>query len=52
MNTLPASAGGVFISFTKKNIEIWRKYIQCMVRKYSIRKSASECNISIRTSFM
>lgn len=41
-----------FLHSTKKDIEIWKKYILCMVRKLSIRKSAEECNISIRTSFM
>jgi transposase-like protein len=46
------STTDTFLSFTKKNIDVWEKYIHCMVRKYSIRKSAEECNITIRTSFM
>ncbi|MDR2488149.1 MAG: IS1595 family transposase [Desulfovibrio sp.] len=46
------STTDTFLSFTKKNLDTWKKYIQCMVRKYSIRKSASECHISIRTAFM
>lgn len=41
-----------FLSSTKKNLEIWLKYIQCMIRKMSLRKTASECQISLRTSFM
>jgi len=41
-----------FLSSTKKDFDVWKKYIQCMVRKMSIRKSAEECDITIRTSFM
>jgi len=41
-----------FLSSTKKSFDVWKKYIQCMVRKLSIRKSAEECDISIRTAFM
>ena len=46
------STTNTFISFTKKDLDVWKKYIQCMVRKYSLSKSAKECNISYRTSFM
>jgi transposase-like protein len=46
------STTDTFLSFTKKNLDVWKKYIECMVRKYSIRKSADECKITIRTSFM
>ncbi|MDR0828196.1 MAG: IS1595 family transposase, partial [Desulfovibrio sp.] len=46
------STTDTFLSFTKKSLDVWKKYIECMVRKYSIRKSADECNITIRTSFM
>jgi transposase-like protein len=46
------STTDTFLHSTKKDIGIWKQYIQCMVRKYSIRKSTEECNISIRTSFM
>ncbi len=41
-----------FLSFTKKSFDVWKKYVQCMVHKMSIRKSAEECGISIRTAFM
>ena len=41
-----------FLSSTKKDYDVWKKYIQCMVRKLSIRKSAEECNITVRTAFM
>lgn len=46
------STTDTFLHSTKKDIEIWKRYIQCMIRKLSIRKSAVECGISIRTSFM
>ena len=46
------STTDTFLSFTKKDIDVWKKYIQCMVRKLSLSKSAKECNISYRTSFM
>lgn len=41
-----------FLSSTKKEISLWLKYIQCMIRKMSLRKTAAECQISLRTSFM
>jgi transposase-like protein len=46
------STTDTFLHSTKKNIDIWKKYVQCMVRKYSIRKCAEECDITVRTSFM
>lgn len=41
-----------FLSATKKQISTWLQYIQCMIRKMSLRKTAEVCNISLRTSFM
>jgi hypothetical protein len=45
-------ATNTFLSFTKKNYTIWKKYIICMIKNYSLRKAAQECRISLRTSFM
>lgn len=36
---------------SKKEIEIWQKYIHCMVEKYSLRKTAEICGISLPTAF-
>jgi transposase-like protein len=41
-----------FLSSTKKSLDVWKKYIHCMINSYSLSKSAEECHISIRTSFM
>ena len=41
-----------FLSSTKKNTDTWLKYIECMTRQLSIKKSSEICGISIRTSFM
>lgn len=35
----------------KKDILIWQKYIHCMVEKYSLRKTAEICDISLPTAF-
>ena len=37
---------------TKKNIDVWRLYIKCMIEKKSIRKCAEICGITIHTSFL
>lgn len=36
---------------TRKDIDIWEKYIQCMVDKKSLRETAKVCEISLLTSF-
>lgn len=41
-----------FLSATKKQISTWLQYIQCMIRKMSLRKTAEVCKISLRTSFI
>ncbi|ANV97736.1 hypothetical protein BBW65_02460 [Helicobacter enhydrae] len=35
----------------KKDIKVWKKYIHCMIEKYSLRKTAQICNISLPTAF-
>lgn len=36
---------------TRKKIDVWQKYIDCMMSGFSIRKSAEICEISKNTSF-
>ncbi len=36
---------------TKKDIGVWKKFIHCMIEKYSLRKTAQICNIDITTAF-
>ncbi|HEB9431739.1 TPA: IS1595 family transposase [Campylobacter coli] len=36
---------------TKKNLSVWKKYIHCMIEKYSIRKTAEICSINPTTAF-
>lgn len=40
------------ISSIKKDLSVWEKFIDCMVKGYSIRKSAEICNINKDTSFI
>lgn len=35
-----------------KSISVWKKYIECMINKFSIRKTAEICEITARTSFI
>ena len=35
-----------------KSISVWKKYIECMINKFSIRKTAEICEIATRTSFL
>ena len=35
----------------KKDLSVWRKYIQCMIEKNSLRKTAEICGISLPTAF-
>ncbi|EKO4732241.1 IS1595-like element ISCaje5 family transposase [Campylobacter coli] len=36
---------------TQKDLEIWQKYIHCMIEKYSLRKTAEICGIALSTAF-
>ena len=36
---------------SKKDLATWKLYVHCMVEKYSLRKCAQKCNISLPTAF-
>ncbi|WP_267523179.1 IS1595 family transposase [Campylobacter sp. MG1] len=36
----------------KKDLSVWKKYIHCMIEKYSLRKTAEICGISLPTAFV
>ncbi|GFL83473.1 hypothetical protein TUM15787_00760 [Neisseria gonorrhoeae] len=36
---------------TQKDIEVWEKYIHCMIEKYPLRKCAEICKINLATAF-
>jgi putative transposase len=42
---------GTILYNTQKDIEIWEKYIHCMVEKHPLRTSAQICSISLQTAF-
>ena len=42
---------GTILYNTHKDIEVWKKYIHCMIEKYPLRKCAEICNISLATAF-
>jgi transposase-like protein len=35
----------------KKDLSVWKRYIHCMIEKYSLRKTAEICGISLPTAF-
>lgn len=37
---------------TKKDLEVWRLYIKCMVQKMSLRKCSELCEINLKTAFL
>ena len=39
-------------SGTRKSLEIWIMYIECMMNWATVRESAERCGISVRTSFI
>lgn len=39
------------LQYTKKELNIWLKYFDCMANHFSIRKSARLCEISVPTAF-
>lgn len=41
-----------FLMGTKKNISIWKKYLECMLNHFPIRKSAITCGINKTTAFV
>lgn len=40
----------IFFS-SKKDISVWKTYIHCMIEKYSLRKTAEICDISLPAAF-
>lgn len=40
------------VSGTRKKLEVWARYISCMMDKKTLEKSADECNISKNTAFI
>ena len=36
---------------SKKDLSVWKKYIHCMIEKYSLRKTAEICDINLSTAF-
>ena len=42
---------GTILFRTHKGIDIWQKYIQCMIDKLPLRRCAEECGITLPTAF-
>ena len=42
---------GTILFGTQKDIEVWEKYIHCMIEKYPLRKCAEICEINLATAF-
>lgn len=42
---------GTILYGSQKDIEVWEKYIHCMMEKYSLRKCAAVCGINLTTAF-
>lgn len=36
---------------TRKSLDVWHRYIECMINKFSLRKSAEICNLSLPVAF-
>lgn len=51
-NHIFTSTSNTFLSSTKKPLETWKKYFQCLINHFSLRKTSEICGISLRTSFM
>ena len=43
---------GTILYGTQKDIEVWEKYIHCMIEKYPLRKCAAICGISLDTTIV
>ena len=44
-------ASGTVSSWTHKRLSVWKKYIDCMMDKKTLKVSAEECGISMGTAF-
>ena len=42
---------GTILYNSQKGIEVWEKYIHCMIEKYPLRKCAKICGINLATAF-
>ena len=42
---------GTILYGSQKDIEVWEKYIHCMMEKYPLRKCAAVCGINLTTAF-
>ena len=43
---------GTILYNSQKGIEVWEKYIHCMIEKYPLRKCAKICGINLATAFV
>lgn len=46
-----AQTNNTILYGVKKDLSVWQKYIHCMIEKYSLRKTAEICGISLPTAF-
>ncbi|WP_107952361.1 IS1595 family transposase [Campylobacter concisus] len=46
-----AQTNNTILYGVKKDLSVWEKYIHCMIEKYSLRKTAQICGISLPTAF-
>jgi transposase-like protein len=47
-----AQTNNTILYGVKKDLSVWKKYIHCMIEKYSLRKTAQICGISLPTAFV
>ena len=45
-------ATNTILASTKKDLSVWKKYVECMMNGYSIRKSAEICGMNKDTAFV
>ena len=38
-------------AYSKKKTKVWIDYIECMIKGYSLRRCAWECNLNLATAF-
>lgn len=41
-----------FLAWTKKDFQVWKKFVYCMIEGFSVRKSATICKINRNTAFV
>ena len=47
-----AITNNTLLYYSKKSVEIWEKYFECMMSKLSLRKCAAVCHIDLSTAFI